>query len=48
MASEGIITQVIGSTFDARCPEDAMPDIYNGVKVEAEINDITLNHTGEH
>jgi F-type H+-transporting ATPase subunit beta len=47
MASEGIITQVIGSTFDARFPEDAMPDIYNAVKVEAEINDIKLNLTGE-
>ncbi len=47
MASEGIITQVIGSTFDARFSEDAMPDIYNAVKVEAEINDIKLDLTGE-
>jgi F-type H+-transporting ATPase subunit beta len=47
MATEGIITQVIGSTFDARFPEDAMPDIYNAVKVETEINDIKLNLTGE-
>ena len=32
MASTGTITQVIGSTFDARFPEDDLPEIYNALK----------------
>ena len=47
MASTGTITQVIGSTFDARFPEDQLPEIYNAVKVEAETQTGTLRLTGE-
>ena len=37
MASTGTIIQVIGSTFDAQFPEDALPQIYNAVKSEIEL-----------
>jgi F-type H+-transporting ATPase subunit beta len=47
MATTGTITQVIGSTFDARFPEDQLPEIYNAVKVEAETQTGTLRLTGE-
>ena len=30
----GTVTQVIGSTLDARFPEDQLPAIYNALKVE--------------
>src|ERR1043165_8866616 len=33
MPSNGTITQVIGSTFDAQFPENDLPDIYNAVTV---------------
>src|SRR6187401_41672 len=33
MATKGVISQVIGSTFDAEFPEDQLPRIYNAVKV---------------
>ena len=32
----GHITQVIGSTFDVEFAEDALPAIYNAVKIESE------------
>ncbi|HSM51628.1 MAG TPA: F0F1 ATP synthase subunit beta [Thermoanaerobaculia bacterium] len=35
-AKTGKITQVIGSTLDARFPEDALPSIYNALRVEVE------------
>jgi len=35
-ANTGKITQVIGSTLDARFPEDALPAIYNALRVEVE------------
>jgi len=47
MATEGIITQVIGSTFDAQFPENHLPDIYNAVKVESEIRGRNVKLTGE-
>ena len=47
MATEGIITQVIGSTFDARFPEDDLPEIYNALHIEAEVNGVSLDLTGE-
>jgi F-type H+-transporting ATPase subunit beta len=47
MASTGVITQVIGSTFDAQFPEDQLPDIYNAIKVETETRVGRLNLTGE-
>jgi F-type H+-transporting ATPase subunit beta len=34
MAATGKIIQVIGSTFDAEFPEDAIPPIYNAIRVE--------------
>ncbi|MGD9854031.1 MAG: F0F1 ATP synthase subunit beta [Planctomycetaceae bacterium] len=43
----GHITQVIGSTFDAEFAEDCLPDIYNAVKVTAEVKGVKLNVTGE-
>ncbi|HYO10713.1 MAG TPA: F0F1 ATP synthase subunit beta [Tepidisphaeraceae bacterium] len=33
MPATGKITQVIGSTFDAEFPEDALPAIYNAIKI---------------
>ncbi|MDX1503480.1 MAG: F0F1 ATP synthase subunit beta [Thermoanaerobaculia bacterium] len=36
MQTEGKITQVIGSTLDARFPEESLPEIYNALKVEVE------------
>ena len=47
MATTGIISQVIGSTFDAEFPEDQLPGIYNAVKIEAEQHGIKINLTGE-
>ena len=47
MATEGTITQVIGSTFDARFPEDDMPEIYNAVHIQTEVNGIEIDLTGE-
>jgi F-type H+-transporting ATPase subunit beta len=47
MATAGVVTQVIGSTFDAQFPEDALPDIYNAVSVDAETRVGRLNLTGE-
>ncbi|MCC7144828.1 MAG: F0F1 ATP synthase subunit beta [Phycisphaeraceae bacterium] len=47
MASEGVITQVIGSTFDARFPEGKLPEIYNALEVTAEQHGIKLHVVGE-
>ncbi len=47
MATSGVITQVIGSTFDAQFPEDQLPDIYNAVTVETETRVGRLRLTGE-
>jgi len=47
MATSGTITQVIGSTFDARFPEDQIPEIYNAVKVETKTVFGELRLTGE-
>jgi F-type H+-transporting ATPase subunit beta len=47
MPATGKITQVIGSTFDAEFPEDNLPNIYNAIKINAEINGLTINLTGE-
>ncbi len=47
MASTGVITQVIGSTFDAQFPEDQLPDIYNAVSVDAQTRAGHLKITGE-
>ena len=47
MATEGVITQVIGSTFDAQFPEDQLPDIYNAVSIQSEIRGRNIKLTGE-
>src|SRR5690242_12952891 len=33
MPTVGTVTQIIGSTFDAEFPEEALPRIYNAVEV---------------
>ncbi|RIK77701.1 MAG: F0F1 ATP synthase subunit beta [Planctomycetota bacterium] len=43
----GQVTQVIGSTFDAEFPEDALPAIYNAVKIVSDHKGVKLNLTGE-
>lgn len=47
MSSTGVITQVIGSTFDCQFPEDKLPDIYNAITIEADTRVGKLNLTGE-
>ncbi len=47
MASEGTITQVIGSTFDARFPETDLPEIYYAVTVDFEVEGERSTLTGE-
>ena len=36
MATTGVVSQVIGSTFDAQFPEEDLPDIYNALKIDTE------------
>ncbi len=45
--STGHITQIIGSTFDAEFPENALPEIYNALKVEETIKGVEVRVTGE-
>ncbi len=45
--TKGVITQVIGSTFDAQFPEDKLPAIYNAVKIDADTPVGRLRLTGE-
>ena len=45
--STGRITQVIGSTFDVEFPEDAIPSIYNAVKIDSDNKGVDLHLTGE-
>jgi F-type H+-transporting ATPase subunit beta len=47
MSTSGTITQVIGSTFDAKFPEDQLPEIYNALKIEAQTPAGPLKLTGE-
>jgi F-type H+/Na+-transporting ATPase subunit beta len=47
MATEGVITQVIGSTFDAQFPEDQLPGIYNAVTIDTEHRGRRVKLTGE-
>ncbi len=47
MPSQGVISQVIGSTFDAKFPEDDMPEIYNAVSMEFTVEGNTVKLTGE-
>ncbi len=43
----GHITQIIGSTFDVEFDEDALPAIYNAVKVVSENKGVKIDLTGE-
>jgi F-type H+-transporting ATPase subunit beta len=43
----GHITQIIGSTFDAEFPEASLPDIYNALKIEADVKGTKIKVTGE-
>ena len=43
----GKVTQIIGSTFDAQFPENAMPSIFNAVKIHSNEKGVELNLTGE-
>jgi len=43
----GRVTQVIGSTFDAEFPEDALPPIYNALTVKSEHKGVTIDLVGE-
>jgi F-type H+/Na+-transporting ATPase subunit beta len=47
MASKGEVIQVIGSTFDAQFPDDAIPDIYNALTIDAENRGVSIQLTGE-
>jgi len=43
----GHITQIIGSTFDVEFDEDALPAIYNAVKIVSENKGVKIDLTGE-
>jgi len=43
----GKVSQVIGSTFDAKFPQDQLPEIYNALVVDAQIKGIHVHVTGE-
>jgi F-type H+-transporting ATPase subunit beta len=43
----GQVTQIIGSTFDAKFSEHQMPAIYNAVRIVAQSGDIRVDLTGE-
>ena len=47
MANTGTIIQVIGSTFDAQFPAEAMPKIYNSVTVQINLAGETSKLVGE-
>ncbi len=43
----GHVTQIIGSTFDAEFDENHLPDIYNALRLDAEIKGTHVKVTGE-
>ena len=47
MPSNGVISQVIGSTFDARFPEDQLPDIYNALHIKSTEHGNEIDLVGE-
>jgi len=47
MPAEGVITQVIGSTFDAQFPQEGLPAIYNAIYVDFTLNGEEKRLTGE-
>jgi len=47
MATQGTVTRVIGSIFDAQFPEKEIPEIYNAVKISGSNRGNEINLTGE-
>ena len=47
MPATGVVTQVIGSTFDAQFPEDALPSIYNAITVSGQTKAGEIHRVGE-
>jgi len=47
MANTGVVSQVIGSTFDAQFPEGSLPEIYNALKIQIDLEGNTNTLTGE-
>ena len=47
MPTTGKITQVIGSTFDAKFPEDQLPEIYNALTIDSSDHGATMHLVGE-
>ncbi len=50
MAGTGVISQVIGSTFDAIFPEDQLPSIFNAIRVDHDAGSgkgVSIRLTGE-
>ena len=45
--AQGVISQVIGSTFDAQFPDDKLPSIYNAVTVNTDTPSGPVRLTGE-
>src|SRR5690242_5592719 len=45
--TNGRISQVIGSTFDAEFDEGHLPNIYNALKIQGEVKGVSINLTGE-
>ncbi len=45
--TQGSVTQVIGSTFDAQFPESALPEIYNAITVQWQQDGATHTLYGE-
>ncbi len=45
--SNGRVSQIIGSTFDATFDEGHLPDIYNALKIDAQIKGTHIKVTGE-
>jgi F-type H+/Na+-transporting ATPase subunit beta len=46
-AKKGHVVQVIGSTFDAEFDDNHLPDIYNALKIDADLKGVQLRLTGE-
>ncbi len=47
MAKQGTVTQVIGSTFDARFPDEHLPEIYNALQISGQHHGLDIELTGE-
>src|SRR5271154_3804346 len=47
MPATGKISQVIGSTFDVKFPEDQLPEIYNALTIDSSDHGVTMHLVGE-